>query len=137
MTEPKRMIAELDWTGGLRFVGGKPDGPHIPLDADGVEAPSPVVALLLACAACTGADIASILEKKRVTLTRFHTEIGGNRREDFPRRFTEIWFRFTFAGEGLSEVAARRAVELSLEKYCSVILSLNPDIPITWEVVIE
>jgi len=137
MTEPKRMIAALDWTKAMCFTGGKPGGPQLSLDGDGVEAPSPIVALLCACAGCTGADIYSILEKKRIKLTRFHTEVGGNRREDYPRRFTEIWFRFTFAGEGLTEEAACRAVELSLEKYCSVILSLNPDIPITWEIVIE
>jgi len=32
------------------------------------------------------------------------------------------------------ERAAQRAIELSVGKYCSVIHSLNPDIPITWDV---
>jgi uncharacterized OsmC-like protein len=37
-------------------------------------------------------------------------------------------------GDGLDEIKARRAIDLSIEKYCSVINSLNPDIPITYEV---
>jgi putative redox protein len=137
MTEPKRIMAELDWTGGLRFLGGKPDGPHIELDADGVEAPSPLIALLCAAGGCSGADVASILEKKRIVLDRMRIELGGTRREDFPRRFTAIWLRFILAGKGLTEAAARHTVDLSVEKYCSVLLSLNPDITMTTEIVIE
>ena len=79
----------------------------------------------------------SILEKKRVTLRRCLIEVGGRRAEDYPKRFLELWLRFTLAGDGLTDVAARRAVELSVEKYCSVLLSLNPDITISTEVVIE
>jgi putative redox protein len=137
MNEPKRIIAELDWTGGLRFLAGKPDGPHFELDGDTVQAPSPVIALLCAAGGCSGADVVSILEKKRIVLSRVRIEVGGTRREDFPRRFTAIWLRFILAGTGLTEAAARHAVDLSVEKYCSVILSLNPDIAISTEIVIE
>ena len=136
MTEPHRMIADVNWTGGLRFTAGKPDGPRIPIDADGVEAPSPLVLLLIACGTCAGSDVISILEKKRIKLSSFRVELGGNRRDDYPRRFTEIWLKFTLAGEGLTESAARQAVDLSVGKYCSVMLSLNPDIPIRTEIVV-
>lgn len=137
MTEPKKVMAALDWTGGLRFSAGKPDGPQILLDADGVEGPSPFTMLACAAGACSGADVVSVLEKKRIKLTRCHVEVGGRRRDDDPRRFVEIWIRFTLAGEGLTEAAARRAVDLSVAKYCSVLLSLNPDILVTTEIVIE
>ena len=36
----------------------------------------------------------------------------------------------TEAGEGLDEARARRAIDLSLEKYCSVVASLAPDIDV-------
>jgi putative redox protein len=137
MTEHKRMIADIEWTGAMRFTAGKPGGPRIAVDADGIEAPSPVVALLIACGTCSASDVVSILEKKRIKLTRFQIEVGGNRKEDHPRRFTEIWMRFTLAGEGLTESAARQAVDLSVTKYCSVMLSLNPDIGVSSEIVIE
>lgn len=137
MTEVDKAIATLDWTADLAFSVGSPNGERVLLDGDGKVGPSPVTALLCAAGACTGADVVSILTKKRVKLTRFHVEVGGKRREDYPRRFTEIWLRFRLAGENLTEVAARQAVDLSVQKYCSVMHSLNPDIPITTEVVIE
>jgi putative redox protein len=34
-------------------------------------------------------------------------------------------------GDGLDEAKARRAIELSITKYCSVVHSLAPDIRIT------
>ena len=94
---------------------------------------------LLLCAAggCSGADVVSILEKKRIVLTRCFIEVGGIRREDYPRRFTSMWLRFTLAGKGLTRAAAEQAVELSRTKYCSVLLSLNPDIEVKTEIVIE
>ena len=137
MTESKRMIADVHWTGGLRFTASKPGGPQILIDADGVTAPSPLVTLLIAGATCSGADVVAILEKKRIKITSFQIEAGGHRKEDYPRRFTEIWLRFTLAGEGLTELAARQAVDLSVQKYCSVMNSLNPDIVVTTEIVIE
>jgi putative redox protein len=137
MTEPKKVMAELDWTGGLQFSAGKPGGPRVVLDGDGVEGPSPVTTLMCAAGACSGADVVSILEKKRITLTRFRVEVGGRRAGDYPKRLVEVWLRFTLSGDGLTAAAAKHAVDLSVTKYCSVMLSLNPDIPVTTEIVIE
>jgi putative redox protein len=38
------------------------------------------------------------------------------------------------AGEGLDMLKAERAVNLSIEKYCSVLASLAPDIEVTHEI---
>lgn len=123
--------ATLTWTGGLIFEGSAPDGPAIRVDGDGQAGPSPVVTLLLAAASCSGADVVSILEKSRAGLARFRIEVTGTRREDHPRRLTAIHFVFHLAGAAVDEPRARRAIDLSLEKYCSVIHSLAPDIVIT------
>ena len=137
MTEPKPVMATLEWNGEMRFTAAKPGGPSILLDADGVAGPSPVTALACAVGACSGADVVSVLAKKRMPLTRFRVEVGGRRRDDHPHRFTEIWIRFTLAGKDLTRAGAERAVDLSIKKYCSVLLSLNPDIPVSTEIVIE
>ena len=60
----------------------------------------------------------------------------GTRREEHPRRFTAIHFRWSIAGDGADETKARRAIDLSLEKYCSVVASLAPDINVTYDVAI-
>ena len=137
MTDPNLRFAHLDWTGGMRFTGGAPGGPTINLDGDGKEAPGPMVALLTAMGGCAGADVTSILEKMQVKLRKFLTDVKGVRAEDHPKRYLSIHFTFTMAGDGLDETKARRAIDLSITKYCSVILSLNPDIAIGYDLVLE
>lgn len=127
----------VEWQGGMRFRGGAPGGPAMTIDADGKEAPGPMLALLMAGAACGGADVVSILEKMHVKLRKYTTEVSGVRAPDHPKRYTAIAYRIVLAGDGLDEDKARRAIDLSLAKYCSVLLSLNPDIPITYELVLE
>lgn len=137
MNDPNLRVGTLSWQGDLRFSGGVPGGPVITLDGDGEAGPGPVVTLLLAAAGCSGADIVGILEKQQVKLRSLDVKAVGRRAEDYPKRIVELTLTFTLAGEGLTEAKARRAVDLSLEKYCSVVLSLNPDIPINSEIVIE
>ena len=102
------------------------------IDADNAQAPGPMLTLLLAAASCTGSDVVMILEKMRVGLRQLRIEVHGTRREEVPRRYTDIRFEFRVAGEGLDEPRARRAIDLSLEKYCSVVASLAPDIAISY-----
>lgn len=123
----------LSWKGDLRFEGGAPGGPTVPVDGGGGTAPGPAQQLLLAAAGCSGADVVEILHKMRVDLRRLDIEVEGTRREEHPRRYTAIHLRYRLAGDGLDEAKARRAVDLSVTKYCSVIHSLNPDIPITYD----
>jgi putative redox protein len=131
MTAETKRIA-LAWERGLTFHGGEPGGPEIVIDGDNAAGPGPMLSLLLAAAACTGSDVVVILEKMRVVLRQLRIEVSGLRREQEPRRYTAIHFDFRLAGEGLNETRARRAIDLSLEKYCSVVASLAPDITITY-----
>ena len=128
--------ATLTWTHGLTFEGGAPGGLTIRLDGDSTDGPSPMVVLLLAAAGCSGADVVSILDKMRAGLTSCRIEATGTRREDHPRRYTDIRFTFHLAGLALDETRARRAIDLSLEKYCSVVHSLAPDIVISYDLVL-
>jgi putative redox protein len=131
MTPEIKHIA-LDWEGGMLFRGGAPEGPAVLIDADNAQAPGPMLTLLLAAASCTGSDVVLILEKMRVALRQLRIEVNGTRREEMPRRYTAIRFEFHLAGEGLDEARARRAIDLSLEKYCSVVASLAPDTAISY-----
>ena len=121
----------LAWQEGLVFRGGEPGGPAITIDGDNAVAPGPMLTLLLAAAACTGADVVAILEKMRVTLRELRIDASGVRREEEPRRYTAIHLQYHIRGEGLDEAKARRAIELSITKYCSVVHSLAPDIRLT------
>jgi putative redox protein len=125
------------WQGGLRFSGGVPGTTPVLTDGDVVTAPGPMHQLLLAVATCSGSDVVLILEKMRVTLTTFEIEVEGLRRTEDPKRYTAIHLIYRLAGQGLDEAKARRAIDLSIERYCSVIHSLNPDIPIRYDLVLE
>jgi len=137
--DPKHLRhAVLDWTGGLTFQGGQRDAEHrVTIDGDSANGPSPVVTLLLAAGACAGADVVSILEKMKVTLRRCTVEVTGRRNPDYPRRYNHLWLTFRLAGDGLTDANTRRAVELSITKYCSVLLTLDPAMPVETEIVIE
>jgi putative redox protein len=126
----------MRWTQGLEFTGGGAGRPSILVDGDSRAATSPVELLLLAAATCSAADVVIILQKQRVRLAALEVAAHGTRRETDPRRFTAIAFHFTVRGEGVDEAKVRRAVDLSLEKYCSVVTSLAPDIRISYDVTV-
>jgi putative redox protein len=124
----------LTWQAGLRFTGGAPNGPQTSIDGDNSAAPGPMLTLLLAAASCTGSDVVVILEKMRVRLREFRIEARGVRREQEPRRYAAIHLDYHLRGDGLDDIKVRRAIDLSLDKYCSVIHSLAPDIAVTYAI---
>lgn len=121
------------WIDALRFEGAGAGRPAIALDGDAKTATSPVELLLLAAGACSAADVVIILKKQRVALESVDVTVRGTRREEEPRRYTAIAFTFTVRGAGADETKVRRAIDLSLEKYCSVVASLAPDIQISYD----
>ena len=123
----------LDWQEELHFRGGEAGKPSIQIDGDNAIGPGPMLTLLLAAASCTGSDVVLVLRKMRVELSRFSIDVAGTRREEEPRRYVAIHFTYRLDGAGLDENKARRAIDLSLEKYCSVIHSLAPDIKISYD----
>jgi putative redox protein len=124
----------LDWQGReLAFRGEGAGKAPINIDGNNKEGPGPMEALLLAMAACTGSDVAVVMSKKRLGLTSLRIDVHGRRREEHPQRYTAIDLVYHVAAPGASEAQVRHAIDLSLQKYCSVTHSLNPDIPVTYE----
>jgi putative redox protein len=137
---PQERAVRLEWTGQrLQFRGGgtEPATPEIVIDGDGEQGPSPMLSLLLAAAGCSGADVVVILNKMRVPIERLAIDVVGVRRDEEPRRYTGLRFRFTVSGNEIDVSKVERAVALSLEKYCSVVASLAPDIAVGYEVAME
>jgi putative redox protein len=127
----------MRWREQLLFEGGAPGRPAILVDGNSAIATSPVELLLLAAAACSAADVVEILRKQRVELRSLDVLVRGTRRETEPRRYTALHLVFTVSGKGADETKARRAIDLSLEKYCSVVASLAPDIRVTYDVALR
>lgn len=106
-------------------------------DSDDKEYHSPMQLLLSATVACAAVDIVSMIKKKRKTFTDLDAEISGVRRDDYPRKFTDINIKYILTSPDTSEEDLHKVVSLAVEKYCSVAASLDKDINLTHEVEVK
>lgn len=125
--------ATVQYAGDEFFIGTPPSGHAVTIDINGDRraAASPLEMLLVSVAACTAADVISILEKKRQDVTSYRVEVTGERREDYPRAFTAFHVHHIVHGRSVSEKAVADAIELSDTKYCSVAATVRPTAKIT------
>ncbi|MAD16058.1 MAG: hypothetical protein CL579_08250 [Alteromonadaceae bacterium] len=124
------MKATVSWQSDMKFVGETDTGKTIEMDGDGSQA-SPMEAVLLAVGACSSIDVVEILKKSRQGITGCECQLDAQRADEAPRVFTEIHAHYVVSGENLSEKHIQRAVQLSAEKYCSVMLMLEGKVKIT------
>ena len=132
---PSKRI-HLKWTGnGMEYLGTGAVGPAVIIDGKSQKGPGPMDALLLALAGCMAVDVQVILERSRVPMTGLEVEVEGERAPENPKRYTLI--RLVYRVDGPREehqAKLERAVELSKEKFCSVLHSLRTDIEFQIEI---
>jgi putative redox protein len=115
----------MNWDGDMRFVARTESGAGVTMEPGAAfggtgKYPTPLELLAVGLGGCMGMDIVSILKKMRVKLKKLDIAVETKRREDHPRHYEEMKIICTVSGDGLTEDNARKAVDLSLEKYCSV-----------------
>lgn len=126
MTTDRRTVT-LSWEDDFRFRARTEEGAVTSIDGSGGgRSPSPMNLLLESLGGCMAIDVVDILEKSREQVRGLEVEVGGVRREEPPRRYVELTLGFLVRGEDLSRSKVERAVDLSLEKYCSVFHTLDP-----------
>jgi len=124
----------------LRAVGSA----GVAVDIDGAEAigghnagARPMELFLMGLGACTSIDVISILRKQKFEIEDLSISIEGDReKEKVPSLFTDIRVHFTFKGK-LDESKVKRAIELSMDKYCSATATLRKTANITYTFSIE
>jgi len=99
--------------------------------------PRPKELLLFALGGCTGSDVISILQKKRVPFEGFEIHLTGEVREEHPQVFTHIHVEYVFYGNGIDPSSVERAIEMSTTKYCAVSAMLKASVAITHSYRIE
>ncbi|MFN2502544.1 MAG: OsmC family protein [Pyrinomonadaceae bacterium] len=126
-------VATIDYAGDEFFIGTTPSGHAQVIDVKGdrKSAATPLEMLLVSVAACTAADVISILLKKRQAVTGYKVVIEGSRKDDHPRAFIKFHINHIVHGRGVSKKAVADAVELSDTKYCSVAATVRPTAQIT------
>ncbi|MCA6363554.1 MAG: OsmC family protein [Bacteroidetes bacterium] len=94
----------------------------------------PMQSLLMALGGCSGIDVVSILQKQKQEIESFRISIDGQRQKGAePSLYENIHVVYHLGGP-IDPAKAKRAVELSMEKYCSVAKTLEKTATITWEV---
>lgn len=125
------------WSEGEAFDAGEPGKTTVRIDGMKVTGPGPVDMLLSALATCSAIDVVSILAKRRTPLASLDIDVRGERAQAVPAKLTSIAMIYRISGEGIDKESAEMAIELALNKYCSVRDSLDPSIPIEWTLVLN
>ena len=85
----------------------------------------PMQLLLVSAASCSSIDIISILKKQKQDLKDINVEVTAEREQDkVPSLFTDIQLHYILTGD-LDEAKVKRAIDLSVTKYCSVVKILE------------
>lgn len=126
-----------------RFKATNETGNEIVMDASpniGGEGTGmrPMEMLLAALGGCSGIDVVSILNKKKQAFSNFVVEINGDRDvNEVPSLYKSIQVDFYFEGNDINNDKIIQAVDLSIQKYCSVAKTLEKSAVITYSIFVN
>jgi putative redox protein len=105
----------------------------ITVDGDRKEGPGPKSLLLSGLAGCSGIDIVDVLKKMRVVFSDLTIEIETEQTTDHPKVFKDIFITYFIRTDEINEDKVKKAIELSLDKYCGVSAMLRKNSPIHYK----
>jgi putative redox protein len=93
---------------------------------------SPTELLMLAMGACSSDDVLNILKKMRKDVENYRCEVSAEKRDTDPKMLKYGEIHYIFQGN-VDPDSVKKAINLSLEKYCSVSLTVkNAGIPVSY-----
>ena len=90
----------------------------------------PKALLLAGLGGCSGIDVVDILKKMRVDFSALSIEVKAAQTEELPKVYKDIYIAYKVKTDAANEEKVRKAIELSLEKYCGVSAMLQKNSPI-------
>jgi putative redox protein len=121
------------WKSGHAFESFQ-DNAKIEIDGIGF---SPKALLLSGLAGCTGIDIVDILEKMRVPFADLTIEAEAEQTEEHPKVFKDIHLHYLLQGDIENEDKIKKAIDLSLKRYCGVAAMLQKNSEIHYTLTIQ
>ncbi len=92
----------------------------------------PMEMLLMGLAGCSAIDVILILQKQKQVIEDFKLSVSGKREKGAtPAPFKAIHITYRLKGQ-LDEAKVKRAIDLSMDKYCSATAQLRPTADITY-----
>ena len=132
------MKVRVRWTDHMSFVAETGSGHSVVMDGPPEHggrdlAARPMEMVLVGLGGCSVFDVVHTLIKARQVVEHCEVKLDTQRADAVPAVFTRIHLHFVLAGAGLDPSRVKRAVELSVEKYCSVIAMLRDGVEITYD----
>ena len=133
----------VDHHPAYRFKATNETGNEILMDASpniGGEGTGmrPMEMLLAALGGCSGIDVVSILNKKKQAFKSFTMEVNGDRdASEVPSLYKSIHVDFYFEGDNINNDKIIQAVDLSIQKFCSVAKTLEKSATITYSIFVN
>lgn len=127
----------VTWIDDIAFRAETPKGGVMTIDGHGRTGQSPPETLLSALGACTSVDVVEILKKRRTPASRVEVKLTGHRISAPAPRFHAIELEIHVDGAGIEREPAELAINLAVNKYCTVKDSLDPSIKFTWWLVLN
>ena len=90
------------------------------IDTERKEGSGPKSLLLSGLAGCSGIDIVEILKKQRVEFSDFSIDVETEQTDSHPKVFKEIFVTYTIRTDASNQDKVKKAIDLSLDKYCGV-----------------
>ncbi len=112
------------------------EGTITPIDGNKITGPGPKSLLLSGLAGCSGIDVVDILEKMRVPFTDLSISAEAEQTDEHPKVFKEITLVYSIRTAPENEEKLKKAIELSLEKYCGVAAMLKKNSVINYKIAI-
>jgi putative redox protein len=122
--------SRLTWQRDLYFLGTTQRGYEVEFDVKYEEGCSPTETLLLSIAGCISIDVVHILQKMRCEITSYEMTAEGTRHLAPPQYYKSVDLMIHVSGKGITPAKIDRAIDLSLNKYCSVYHSLRKDLAV-------
>ena len=98
---------------------------------------SPKALLLSGLAGCSGIDVVDILEKMRVPFAGLKMEVETDQTTEHPKVFKDIHINYIITTAEENRDKVKKAIELSLEKYCGVAAMLKKNSKIDYTITIQ
>ncbi len=124
----------VTWVEKEQFIGIDTKNHSIVLSSQNEEngtGSKPSDVMLIALGACAGVDLIGILQKQRQRVNDLKILVSGEQLPDPPWTFTSIHMEVIIRGVKLSATAVERAIELAVNKYCSVASTICATAPVT------
>lgn len=134
LAQKKEMKTTTIWKSGHAFDSYKEHN-KIEIDANGGF--NPKALLLSGLAGCTAIDIVDVLEKMRVPFADLKVDVETQQTTEHPKVFKDIHINYIITTAEENRDKVKKAIDLSLDKYCGVAAMLRKNSKIDYTITIQ